>query len=57
MSNRPDLGGTVPLLTENPESRLDLSRDAKCPDFEKQQCCREIIDQKKSLNEIFQDIL
>ena len=27
-SNRPDLGGTVPMMTENPESRLDLSRDA-----------------------------
>ena len=46
VSNRPDLGGTVPILTENPESRLDLSRNAKCPDFEKQRSCREVIDQK-----------
>ena len=55
MSNRPDLGGTVPILTENPKSRLDLSRDAKCPDFEKQRSFREVIDQKNSLNEIFRE--
>ena len=53
VSNRPDLGGTIPILTENPESRLKLSRDAKCPDFEKQRSCREVIDQKNSLNGIF----
>ena len=57
VSNRPDLGGTVLILTENPESWLDLSRDAKCPDFEKQWSFREVIDQKNSLNEIFRDIL
>ena len=57
VSNRPDLGGTVPILTENPESRLDLSRDAKCPDFEKQRSCIAVIDQKNSLNGIFSVIL
>ena len=31
VSNRSDLGGTVPILTEIPESRLDLGT---CPDFE-----------------------
>ena len=55
--NHPDLGGTVPILTENPESRLDLSREANCPDFEKHWSCREVIDQKNSLNEIFRVIL
>ena len=57
VSNRIDLGGTVPISTENPESRLDLSRDAKCPDFEKQRSCREVINQKNSLNGIFRVIL
>ena len=52
VSNRPDLGRTLPILTENPESRLDLSWDAKCPDFEKQRSCREVVDQKNSLNRI-----
>ena len=46
VSNRPDLGGTVPILPENPKSRLDHSRDAKGPDFEKQRSCREVTDQK-----------
>ena len=46
MSNRPDLGGTVLILTENPESQLDVSRDGKCPDFEKQRSFWEFIDQK-----------
>ena len=50
VSNRSDLGGTASILTENHESRLNLSRDAKCPDFEKQRSCREVIDQKNSLN-------
>ena len=53
----PDFGGTVLILTENPESQLGLSRDAKCPDFEKQRSCREVIDQKNSLNGIFRVIL
>ena len=57
VSNRPDLGGTVSILTENPESRLDLSQDAKCGDFEKQRSCREVIDQNNSLDEIFRVIL
>ena len=57
VSNRPDLGGTVPILTENPESRLDLGRDAKCRDFEKQRSCSEVIGQKNSLNGIFRVIL
>ena len=57
VSNHPDLGGTVLILSENPESRLDLSWDAKCPDFEKQQSCREVIDQKNSLNGIFRAIM
>ena len=43
VSNRSDLGGTVPILTEIPESRLDLGT---CPDFEKQRSCKEVIDQK-----------
>ena len=36
VSSHPNLGGTVQILTENPECRLDLSQDAKCLNFEKQ---------------------
>ena len=55
VSNHPDLVGTVPILTEIPESRLDLNRDAKCPDFEKQRSCKEVIDQNISLNGVYGD--
>ena len=29
--NRAELGGNVPILLENPESRLDFSRDTSIP--------------------------
>ena len=31
VSNRPELGGIVPISLENPESRLDSSRDSSIP--------------------------
>ena len=31
VSNRPELGGIVPILLENRESRLDFSRDKNIP--------------------------
>ena len=31
VSNRPKLGGIVPILLENPEYRLDFSRDTSIP--------------------------
>ena len=31
VSNCPELGGIVPILLENPESRLDSSRDPSIP--------------------------
>ena len=31
VSNRPDLGGIILVLLENPKSGLDLSRDMKIP--------------------------
>ena len=30
-TNHPDLGGIVSILLENPESRLDFSRDTNIP--------------------------
>ena len=40
VSNRPDFGETFRILTENTKSRLDFSRDTKCPGFEKQRSFR-----------------
>ena len=31
VSSRPELGGIVPILLENPESRLDFNRDKNIP--------------------------
>ena len=33
VSNRPELGGIVPFLLENPKSRLDFSRDTSIPNL------------------------
>ena len=36
VSNRPELSRMIPILLENPESRLNFSQDTKYPNFEEQ---------------------